>query len=129
MSEPNLLELTVSRANTASVNVTTVEQVIIPDPESGNVVVPTGHLYAVDAVYAANVHASSPGYATLKHYKGGSPASVVFLAKKRLISIKSMVNLLGGKPLYVGEGDYVTIKAELNGTLDADAPYADMTDL
>lgn len=129
MSRPNLMQLTTTVIGSALVNVGTGETTIIPDPRFVDTVVPVGHSIQVDAVYVTNKHAITQGSVTLTLYRSGSPSGVVYLAYKKQVSIRTMVNLLNGKQLYLSEGDYLTIKDDHASVMDASAPYVDMTDL
>lgn len=129
MARPNLMQLTTTVIGTAMLNVGTSETTIIPDPRYGDTTVPTGHSIQIDAVYVVNKHSITQGSVTLTLYRSGSPSGVVFIAYKKQVSLRSMVNLLNGKQLYLTEGDYLTIKDDHASVIDASVPYVDMTDL
>lgn len=121
MSAPNLKSLTTVNIDTAYGYALDTQTDLIP-------AVTTGHALSVEAIYVTNKHATSSGAISVIHRHGGaSPVDDVYLATNRTISIKTMVNLLGGKPVYLAEGDSLVMVASAPSIFDVEAPYSDMS--
>lgn len=121
MSAPNLKSLTTVTIASAYGYPTDSQSDLIP-------ALSTGHALSVEAIYVTNKHATSSGAISVIHRHGGvSPPDDVYLAANRTISIKTQVNLLGGKPVYMTEGDSLVMVASAPSIFDVEAPYSDMS--
>jgi hypothetical protein len=112
MAAPNLLALTSLKVDTAILMATTSETDLIP-------AITTNFIGNVDAVFAANIHPTVVGWCTLIHKKGGVDYT---FANQTRIPVKTTVNLLLGKPLYLAEGDSLRVIANANGNIIVFAP-------
>lgn len=122
MAQPNLKSLTTVVADSVTGYPTTSETTLVS-------AVPTGHTYAFDAIGVANITDTSSGQITLSIYKAfnaGSPVSIIRICRKKNVSAKNNINALAGnKPLYLNEGDYITMQANTNSVMEIVAPYVD----
>lgn len=116
MSAPNLLALTTRTIDTAIALATTSVADLIA-------AVASGHAYSVEAVFCSNYHASTAGYITVIHKKGGTEYKVVGSLR---VSAGQMLNALLGKPLYLAEGDSLRIQADADSVFVCLAPYSNV---
>lgn len=112
MANPNWKALTHLYIGSANLALTTSYQDLIA-------AVPSGEAMTVEAIFVSNIHASKTGRVTVVHRKGGTDYPVAY---NRTVAVRSNINVLLGKPLYLNEGDSVKILAFENSTLVAVAP-------
>lgn len=86
----------------------------------------SGLVRTVEAIFCTNIHASTTAKVTIVHRKSGVDYEV---AKERTIAVRSTINAILGKPLYLNEGDSVKVKVALNSTLSVVSPYTEMDEL
>ena len=84
----------------------------------------TGHCARVEAVYAANIHASVVGWVSLWHKAGGTE---YHLANQMTIPLNATLNILDGRILYLEEGDSLRVQANASSNVDVNAPYEDIS--
>jgi hypothetical protein len=116
MAAPNLLALTSVKVDTAILNATTTETDLIS-------AITTNFIGNVDAVFAANIHPTVVGWCTLIHKKGGVDYIICYQTR---IPVKTTVNLLLGKPLYLAEGDSLRVIANASSNINVFAPRSIM---
>ena len=117
MAAPNLLALTTVNIDTAILEVTDSTTDLIA-------AVATGHAINVEAVFCANIHASVVGWITVIHKKGGTEHKVV---NQLRVPVKTTLNALLGKPLYLAEGDSLRVVANASNNIACFAPYSNVT--
>lgn len=117
MAAPNLLALTTIKAQTAILEATTSETDLIA-------AVTTSHAYNVEAIYCSNIHATVVGWVTVIHKQAGTDHQI---AHQTRIPVKTTINALYGKPLYLAEGDSIRIIANQASNVAVFAPYTDMS--
>jgi hypothetical protein len=121
MSAPNLKNLTTVTADTTAFDCTSTTMADVVGA------VATGHVKVLGAIYVTNYDTTIQAYVTVVHKKGGVEYEV---ACNRAVAVKTTVNLLLGKELYLAEGDSLRVKVGSSGqTVKLLVPWSDMTDL
>lgn len=85
--------------------------------------VATGHCVRVEAVYASNIHASTNGWVSLIHRRGGVSYRITY---QLAVPIGTSVNLLGGRILYLEEGDALRATANQSSNIEVIATGEDI---
>lgn len=117
MSAPNVLALTTIVADTAYLAATNTETDLIG-------AVATGHVYNVGAIFAANVHASVVGWVSVWLKKSGTEHQI---ANQTRIPVKTTINILLGKSVYLAEGDSIRVQANQSSNVAVAAPFENMS--
>src|SRR5450759_4216939 len=99
MAAPNLLALTTVHADTAILPATNSETDLLA-------AIATNHVGNIEAIYCANIHATVVGWITVIHKKGGTDYTIAYQTR---IPVKTTINVLLGKPLYLAEGDSLRV--------------------
>src|SRR5690242_6533907 len=113
MAAPNLLSLTTINGKTAHLAATNTETDLIA-------AVTTSHVVHVQAVWAANIHASTVGWVSMWHKAGGTEYQ---MANQITVPLNAAINLLDGKELYLEEGDSLRIQVNASSNISVNAPY------
>ena len=116
MATPNLLALVTVNIATATLAATASEQDLFD-------AVATGKAVAVDAIYCANSHATATGWVTVVYRKALVDYTITF---QQRIQVKTTINVLLGRPLYLEEGDSVKVTANAVSNVHVTAPYSIM---
>lgn len=116
MAAPNLLALTTWKAYTARLAATNTMTDLIAAAT-------TGHVYSVNAVYAANVHSSVRGWVTLVHKRSGTE---LIIANQTPVGVHQTLNLLLGRSINLEEGDSLRVQANASSNVVVFAPYDDV---
>lgn len=119
MAAPNLNAVTTVNIDTAAALATVTMADLIA-------AITTGHAFNVESVNVANVHASLAGHITVVYKKDGTEYRI---CKAQRLQTGQNLNVLLGKPLYLGEGDSLRIQADADSIFEVTAPYTDVTDL
>ena len=117
MANPNLLALTSIKNDNAILEATNTETDLIGT-------VATGHTFLVEAVYAANIHATVVGWATLILKRSSTDHIQTYQMR---LPLKTTINLLLGKSLFMFEGDSLRVIANASSNVTIIAPYSDMS--
>ena len=117
MANPNLLALTSIKNDTAILEVTTSAADLIA-------AVATNHAFLVEAIFAANIHATVVGWISVIHKRSGTDHYITY---QQRIPLKTTINVLLGKSLYLFEGDSLRVLANASSNVTAEAPYSDMS--
>lgn len=86
--------------------------------------VATGHCARVEAVFASNIHASTTGWVSLSHRRGGVSYRITFQLS---VPINASFNLLGGRILYLEEGDSLRAQSNASSNIEVTATYEDIS--
>lgn len=118
MAAPNLASATaVVNGKTAVLAATNTEADLIA-------AVATGHCARVEAVYASNIHASTVGWVTLSHKRSGTTYRITYQLS---VPLTASFNLLGGRILYLDEGDSLRVQSNASSNIEVVATYEDIS--
>jgi len=116
MAAPNLLALATVYIDTAVLAATATETDLIA-------AVATGKAVSVEAIYCANIHATDSGWVTVILTKTAVNRTITY---QQRIQVKTTINPLLGRPLYLAEGDSLRITANAASNVYVTAPYSIM---
>lgn len=86
--------------------------------------VATGHCVRVEAVFASNVHATNVGWVTLLHKRS---ATTYRITTQLSVPVTASFNLLGGRILYLEEGDSLRVTANASSNIEVVATGEDVS--
>ena len=117
MAQPNIVNVTTIRGNTAVANVTNVMTSIVTNSAS------SGSVYKVNALYVSNYDTGNVANVTVSIFRNNYDYYVANLVS---IPIQSTLDLIS-KAVYLQESDSLRIAASANNRLQAVCSYEDIS--
>ena len=117
MANPNLLSLVSVKTDTVIFPVTDTMSDLISSVASDTAI-------NVEAIFCANVHASVAGWITIVLKRSGTE---YILVNQQRIAIKTTINAILGKPIYLKESDSLRVQANASSNIVCMAPIATMS--
>lgn len=123
MPSPNTLALTDNRSGHARVRCDHTKKTLVAAPAAN-------HLRVVDALWITSVHANVVGEVTVYiRDDTASPTDDFVFENQRRIPLKTKLNILDGRSLYLNEGESLVVQGNVDevgvNVVNATAPYSD----
>jgi hypothetical protein len=80
----------------------------------------SGTCCRVEAVYASNIHATLAGWVTVTHFRSSADVRICYQLP---VPLNGSFNLLGGRILYLEEGDSLRVQANASSYIEVVVPY------
>lgn len=119
MAQPNIVNVTTIRGNTATLNVSTVAANVVAN------IVASNKVYKINTLLIANMDGTSAADITASLFDSGTEIKIA-----HTISVPadaSLVVLSKDTSIYLEEGDYIRLAASANGRLHAICSYEEIT--
>jgi hypothetical protein len=117
MAQPNIVNVTTIRGNTAVANVTDVTTAVVSNPAA------SGSVYKVNALYVSNIDGSNNATVSVSVYRSAYDYHV---AKTVTVPADATVDVIS-KAVYLQEDDSLRILGSANNRLQAVCSYEDIS--
>jgi hypothetical protein len=117
MAQPNIVNVSTIRGNTAVANVTNVTTAIVSNPAA------SGSVYKVNAIYVSNIDSANLANVDISVFRSGYD---YYLANTISIPIQSTLDILS-KAIYLEEQDSLRVSASTNNHLQVVCSYEDIS--
>lgn len=119
MAQPNIVNVTTIRGNTALMNVTTVSTNVVVNPVSSDKV------FKINTILISNIDGTNAADITAEFWRGGIfydiASTIVVPADSTLVLISKDTSI------YLEEGDYIRLQASANNDLNAIVSYEEIS--
>ena len=117
MAQPNIVNVTTIRGNTAVANVTDVTTAVVSNPAA------SGSVYKVNAIYVSNIDNANTANISISVLRSGYD---YYLANGISIPITSTLDVIS-KAIYLQEEDTLRVVADANDHLQLICSYEDIS--
>ena len=117
MAQPNIVNVTTIRGNTAVANVTDVTTAVVSNPAA------SGSVYKVNAIYVSNIDSGNTSNISISVYRSDYDYHI---ANNISIPISSTLDIIS-KAIYLEENDSLRVRASANDRLQAVCSYEDIS--
>jgi hypothetical protein len=117
MAQPNIVNVSTIRGNTAVANVTDVTTAIVSNPAA------SGSVYKVNAIYVSNIDSANLANVDISVFRSGYD---YYLANTVSIPVQSTLDILS-KAIYLEEEDSLRVAASTNNHLQVVCSYEDIS--
>ena len=117
MAQPNIVNVTTIRGNTAVANVTDVTTAVVSNPAA------SGSVYKVNAIYVSNIDDANTANVDISVFRSGYD---YYLANTVSIPVQSTLDILS-KAIYLEENDSLRLAASTNNHLQVVCSYEDIS--
>jgi hypothetical protein len=115
MANPNIINATSIYGN--------VDMAAITTSATALVTCGANKVLKINGIFVSNIHASSNGFVTIDIYRSSTARH---LAKSVAVTVNEMLDVLGGKSLYLEENDQLRFTADANSVLEAVVTYEEI---
>jgi hypothetical protein len=117
MAQPNIVNVTTIRGNTAVANVTDVTTAVVSNPAA------SGSVYKVNAIYVSNIDSGNTSNISISVYRSGYD---YYIANTLVVPIGSTLDVMS-KAVYLEEDDSLRVYADANDRLQIVCSYEDIS--
>ena len=117
MAQPNIVNVSTIRGNTAVANVTDVTTAIVSNPAA------SGSVYKVNAIYVSNIDSANLANVDISVFRSGYD---YYIANTVSIPVQSTLDILS-KAIYLEEEDSLRVAASTNNHLQVVCSYEDIS--
>ena len=119
MAQPNIVNVTTLRGNTALMNVTTVSTNVVVNAASSNKV------YKVNTLLISNIDGTNSADISAEFWRGGITYDIA--STITVPADASLILISKDTAIYLEEGDYIRLQASANNDLNAILSYEEIT--
>lgn len=119
MAQPNIVNVTTIRGNTALMNVTTVSTNVVVNAASSNKV------YKVNTLLISNIDGTNSADISAEFWRSGIAYDIA--STIAVPADASLVLISKDTSIYLEEGDYIRLQASANNDLNAILSYEEIT--
>ena len=117
MAQPNIVNVTTIRGNTAVANVTDVITAVVSNPAA------SGSVYKVNAIYVSNILSANSTNVDISVYRSGFD---YYIANTITVPADATLDVIS-KAIYLQEDDSLRMKANANNQLHVVISYEDIS--